>query len=256
MVLRADSGDREFKRIVIGSLLFHLSVIAFFAVKVAFFDSQTINYQASIRVDLVGLPDKQMPEHALAPASPPPKSESQSAPASPTPVALSPTQKTKPIAIKDEAAKKPNEAIDLKTKQKLALDQLKALQELKQDAQKAKDAGKPAPPIKGNAIATGTSLRGINKMDYDTYIGDVDAHIKAQWALPEWLSNANLRARVRVKIDEKGYVTEKRLVLSSGNQQYDALAVDAVTRASPFPPPPEKFINIVGIDGIIFQFPD
>lgn len=232
--------DDSLKRWVAISLLAHVIVFIIFIVRIALFPSESINYQASVRVDIVGLPEKRT-ETDLAPA---PTVEKE--------VQVSEPKK----AVEKIKEKKKPEAIDLKKKQSKAIERLKALQELEEDIAKSKSQQKKSGPIKGNVLAAGTSIRGLNKLEYDTYIGDVDVHIKNNWILPEWLAKAGLRARVLVRIDENGHIAEKKLIQSSNNAQYDAAALDAVTRASPFPPPPEKFINIVGIDGIIFQFPD
>lgn len=232
--------DDSLKRWIAISLLAHIVVFIFFVVRIAFFPSESINYQTSVRVDIVGLPEK--------------RTETDVAPAPTVEKEVQVSQQEK-VVEKVKEKKKP-EAIDLKKKQSKALERLKALQELEEDVARSKAQQKKSGPIKGNALAAGTSIRGLNKLEYDTYIGDIDVHIKNNWILPEWLAKAGLRARVLVRIDENGHIAEKRLIQSSNNTQYDAAALDAVARASPFPPPPEKFINIVGIDGIIFQFPD
>src|SRR5690606_37374213 len=115
--------------------------------------------------------------------------------------------------------------IEIKKKQSKALDQIKALQAIEDEVKKNKESEKKQQPIKGNVLAAGTALRGLNKLDYDTYIGDIDQQIKANWVLPEWLANANLRARVLVKIDDRGYVIRKDMILSSNNPTYDSLVL-------------------------------
>lgn len=228
------------------SILFHVSIVLFFTAKVALFPSEPIVFQSAIKVDLVALPDK-APESVVEP-KPTPK------PAEPKPAV-----EVKPVAEKPKPTPKPIDSkIDLtKQKQSKALEQLKALKAVEEEMKKAKEeANRKAQPIKGNVLAAGTSPRGIHKLEYDNYIGEIDNHVKQNWALPEWLAKAGLRARVRVRINEQGYIEDKRLVMSSGNNEYDALAIQAVERSSPFPAPPEKFVNLVGIDGIIFQFPD
>lgn len=232
--------DKELPKMIIASVLFHTGVVCLFTLKILFFPTENINYQAAIRVDLVSLPDKQA-DAAPATATTAPK---------PEPVEVTPLVKTQPKAVKD------NTKIDLKKKQNKALEQLKALQSLEDEVKNSKDSPKKTRPIKGNVLAAGTAIKGLNKLDYDTYIGDIDSQIKSNWVLPEWLAKSGLRARALVKIDEHGYVVKKELILSSKNPTYDSLVMEAIDRSSPFPAPPEKFINLVGVDGIIFQFPN
>lgn len=238
---RIPSND-DLKKWVVLSLSFHVVVFLTFIVRITFFpSSEPIQFQSSVRVDLVALPDKAVtPSPATLP-----KPEVKT-PIKETKV----TEKIPPVDVKQP------DTVDLKKKQKTAIERLKALQQLEDEAKAEKPQQKKAAPIKGNVLAAGSSIKGLNKLEYDTYIGDLDNHIKSNWVLPEWMTTAGLRARVLVKIDDNGVVKEKHLILSSNNAEYDAAVMDAVTRSSPFPVPPEKFVNIVGVDGIIFQFPD
>ena len=238
--LYQDNIDKELPKMVIASISLHVTIVCLFTIKILFFPNEAINYQAAVRVDLVSLPDKQLDV--------PPANETSA----PKP------EVAKPIEPKPEpkSEKKDLTKIDLKKKQSKALEQLKALQSLEDEIKKSNENEKKTRPIKGNVLAAGSSVKGLNKLDYDAYIGDIDKQIKANWILPEWLANAGLRARVLVKIDEHGYVVKKDLILSSKNPTYDTLVMEAIDRSSPFPAPPGKLVNLVGIDGIIFQFPD
>ena len=230
--------DKEFSRMIVASISFHIFIVCVFTLKVLFSPTETINYQSAMKVDLVALPDKHT-ESLPAPNISASKVE---------PLKTKPEPKVK--NVKDQSK------IDLKKKQKKAIEQLKALQSLEEEVKKTKEDEKKQKPVKGNILAAGTSLKGLNKLDYDTYIGDVDHQIKSNWTLPEWLARADLHARVRVLIDERGYVTKKEMLLSSKNSTYDSLVMDAIDRSSPFPAPPEKFKNLLAVDGIVFQFPD
>ena len=65
--------DESLKKYVIGSVVFHVCVVAFFSIKAVFFSGQPIDYQAAIKVDLIALPDKADPN--LIEASIPTKEE-------------------------------------------------------------------------------------------------------------------------------------------------------------------------------------
>ena len=60
----------------------------------------------------------------------------------------------------------------------------------------------------------------------------------AAWKLPP---NANrLKVVIRLPVERSGRVSDVRVEKSSGDKQFDASAVQAVRRASPFPPVPES----------------
>ncbi len=57
------------------------------------------------------------------------------------------------------------------------------------------------------------------------------------------LNNWHLRAFTEFEIRRDGTVGEVRVVFPSGNLAFDAAAVDAVLRASPFPKPPREILS-------------
>ncbi|MGZ3798371.1 MAG: energy transducer TonB, partial [Pseudobdellovibrionaceae bacterium] len=198
------------------------------------------------------------------------KPESKTKPA-PEPI---PVAKNPPPEVKSEkhppAVKKDNEAINLnkeKKTQKEALEKLKALaaiEELKKEAEKEspkKMAGlgeskSQHTTIKGNILSPGTALTGLNKLQHDSYLASLDQQIKQNWFLPQWLSKKPFRAQVRLKIDEKGHILSREITLSSGNSSYDELALETIDKSAPFAPPPEKFVSIVAVNGLLIGFPE
>jgi len=246
------------------SLGLHIALVAIFTVRGVFFTPEKIDYSAAVRVDIVGLPDK-VEEQQL-----PPKQEEA---AKPEPVKPEPAPKTPPKEVKVEkpvkAPKKDTEAISLekdKNKQKEALDKLKAMsaiENLKKEVEKenkkvagVSDSKSTATKIKGNVLAAGTALTGLNKLQHDSYLSSLDQQIKQHWYLPEWLAKKPLRAQVRLKIDEKGQILAREIVLSSGNPSYDELALETIDKSAPFAAPPEKFVTIVAVNGLVIGFPE
>ncbi len=139
-----------------------------------------------------------------------------------------------------------------------------ALEKIKEDVseeKKAKEsaAGKAndgAQKIKGNVLSPGTSLTGLTKLQHDTYASDLDRHIKDHWSLPEWLAKRDFKAQARVLIDSRGNILERKIVKSSGNPSYDEEVLATIDRSAPFPAPPEKFLAIVSVEGILIGFPE
>jgi colicin import membrane protein len=233
----------EFKKMIIVSGIVHAALVLVFTVKMFLSPSEAIDYSAAIKVDLVALPDKEKENHA--PSKPPPEKA--------TPVE-EPKHKTDPapkVALNKTKEKKLDTKAALrKLKEMEAIENLEH-QEKVETATKAK-----AQERKGNIISPGTSLKGLGRIQFESYITTLDRHIKEHWSLPEWLSKANLKARVIVFIDEKGFLKKKQLILSSGNSAYDNLVMKSIDDSIPMPPPPEKFVDLVGVGGIEFAFPE
>lgn len=254
------------------SLTAHAVLILAMVVKVSFFSKPRIDLSEAIRVDMVGLPEKynpaqkpttdlpekieKQPEPVAEEKKPEPKVEAKPEP-KPEPKA-EPKSEAKP----DPKAKAEPEAIKLdkaKQKQKAALEKLKklsAIEKIKQQVQNEKVAAEVAKIQKGRVISRGTSLTGIDRIQSDNYTGQLDALVKAHWALPQWLIGKPLKTKVLVKIEPDGRVSDKKVVQSSGNPTYDDYCLQAVTKASPFPKVPEKFTEIYSEDGVVFGFPE
>ena len=191
------------------SAIAHVIVFLFLTVRAVFFPSDDILISNAVKVDLVALPDKIKT----------PQVEEKTAPEEPV------VEKKKEPTPKKETKK-----FDLeKTRQ----DQMKALEKLK--SQLAKNQSRPAedqkPELKkpdpelykGNILSPGSEIKGVAKIEYDKYFDSVRIKIRSFLVLPQWLKDANLKAQVLVKIDNRGFVIHKALVKSSGNDIYDNL---------------------------------
>jgi TonB family protein len=74
--------------------------------------------------------------------------------------------------------------------------------------------------------------------DASIYFDQVERRIMAAWELPP---NANgLKVVIRLRLERSGRVSDVRVEKSSGDTKFDASAVQAVRRASPFPPVPDS----------------
>jgi TonB family protein len=74
--------------------------------------------------------------------------------------------------------------------------------------------------------------------DAPAYLDQIERRIMAAWKLP---LNANgLKVFIRLRLERSGRVSDVRVEKSSGDKQFDASAVQAVRRASPFPPVPKS----------------
>lgn len=248
------------------SLIAHASLILVMVIKVSFFNKPPLDLSEAIRVDMVGLPEKYNPAQKSADLpdkiekTPEPAAEPQPAPKVETKpeVKVEPKTETKP----DAKAQPEPDTIKLdkaKQKQKAALEKLKklsAVEKIRQQVQNEKTAAETAKILKGRVISKGTALTGLDRIQSDNYTGQLDALVKAQWALPQWLIGKPLKTRVLVKIEPDGRVSDKKVVQSSGNPTYDDYCLQAITKASPFPKVPDKFTEVYAEDGVVFGFPE
>jgi colicin import membrane protein len=247
------------------SLSAHVVVVVAMTIKVFFLTPPTIDLSQAVRVDMVDLPDKisdtQLPEKIQdilkekpKPAEQPPvEKEAEEPKTSPEP------EKSKALPLKKPVAPDTT-AINLnkvKQKQKNAIAQLKkisAIEKIKQELKKSDD--KKMTPIKGRVLSAGTQIAGLDKLQSDEYLSQLDRQIKAHWAIPQWMIGKPFKAHVLVRLSQNGALISKKISLSSGNQTYDDYCLAAVEKASPFPPVPDKLSEIYKVDGISFAFPD
>ncbi|PIS11053.1 MAG: energy transducer TonB [Bdellovibrio sp. CG10_big_fil_rev_8_21_14_0_10_47_8] len=245
--------NQTLNRYVKISLLLHAAVLLIFTVDAVFFTDEPIQFEQSVRVDLVALPDKiskEMPP-AAAEKTPEKKAEEKSSPP--------PVEKK----VKLPNKKTDTEAVNLdktKNKQKLAMEKLKQMQALEEiqkelDKEAQKKAGANI-KFKGNVISPGTALTGIQRLQADTYLEQVHSHMVANWFLPEYLRKRRLRTDVLVKFDQNGQILSKEVVRSSGNPTFDDFVLTAIQKSSPVPAPPAKFMRISEVEGFLFKFSD
>lgn len=253
------------------SLFLHLFVVLILLFRIFIFPSERPEFIQSVRVDLVALPDKD-PQTGPAAEAPAPSEEA----AKPEPVKEKPAvkiekteepafvEKKKDTPVKKEDAKvddkkaKKENATKTADSQKSALDRLKALSKIKdlKSKQAAAKAIAEAQHYKGNALSEGSSLRGVEKLQHDQYLGKLDTHIKTNWQLPAWLANKPYSTAVWVRFDEKGLVLEQKVLRSSGNSAFDEQALQAVKNSVPFPAPPEHLVSYFKVRGIELRFPE
>jgi colicin import membrane protein len=235
------------------SLALHILIVLVFTVKTFFFPSEPVIFESAIRVDIVGLPDKkqyleQDQITAPAPTPAPPKAEA---------LPKVDESKTEPMPAPKPIPKTPPKE-NLKAAQRKALEKLKALEALSSIQDEVQEQSKPRgqAPIAGNAISQGGALKGIQQNQIMGYVSVVERNVKSNWDLPQWMSEAKLKAKAIMFIDKKGFVTKRMILTSSGNPTYDDLVLRAIDRSSPFPAPPAMFVDLFSTKGIQLGFPE
>lgn len=259
------TADR-FSRNVAISLALHLGVVLLIFFRAVMVPTDTIDLRDSIRVDIVALPKKMDP--SVQPGPPPATVETPSKVQEPEKikelpkkVETTPVKTVAPTVAKPEATKK-----SLEKTQSHAIDKIKAmsaLDKIKQDLAKEKAAAAAAKakaesktqPVAGNQVNAGNSPTGLERIDYDRYMSELKGKVFEQFNLPPWLQELDLKAQILILIDERGYVIKRTLRVSSGNEIFDAKALEAIDNSSPFPPPPQRLKGLLATSGITFRFP-
>jgi colicin import membrane protein len=232
-----------FQRFIVISLGAHVCLIAFFTLRAVVFPSEPIQIRSAIRVDMVALPEKQSPKPAAPPA------------AAPKVEIKKPAAKEHPKNTPKKTAKPKVDLKQTKAQQQEALNRLKALEAIEK-FKEAEAAKQKTQEYKGNVVTEGSSLTGLAQIEFDRYLSQIETNIRQNWNLPKWLEDANLRAQVRVMIDERGYVINKKIETSSGNESFDDTVIAAVEKASPLPPPPDRLKNVLSTRGFVLNFPE
>jgi len=247
--------DRFFNFIIL-SIAFHLAVLIFLTVRVLFFPSEIQIHQQAVRIDVVALPDKN-------PTPPAPQAPSQEKKVVKTPEKPQPKKEVvkakpkKPVIAKPVEKKKAPEVKkeNVKDEQESALDRLKALQKMK-DLEKQKEQAQKTQEFKGNAISTGSSLSGLEKLHHDSYLDQLEGHIRSHWNLPEWLASGNFNAKVLLMINKAGAIEKKLFVTKSGNELFDQHVMATLDKASPLPSPPSDLVDYYANKGVEIRFPE
>lgn len=252
------SHDQFFKKAVWVSALAHISVFLFFTVQA--YLSPQIDYQNAIRVDLIGLPDKVDPSEVTSPA--PDNKKLEDKPEVKTEIE---PEKSKP-QLPSVPSKIDTEAINLdktKSKQKDALNKLKQMnafeklqQELENEKKLSAKTSAKNHQIKGNQISSGSQLTGLARLQADEYVGQVEKQIKQHWVLPQWMNKKDFSAQARVRFDQAGSIISVQIVKSSGNASFDEIVIDTVQKSAPLPAPPDKFVRMLSVEGILIGFPE
>lgn len=250
------TADHSLQKMLLFSAIGHVLILFFFTVTTYIIGPAEITLPQAIRVDVVGLPEKiEKPE-----LHPKPKAESKPEPAKPKlpPKEAAELAKPKAPVLPGPKAK----ATDKSKAQREALNKIKAASAMdrireqleKERAEKQAAATKSA-TIKGNKVSEGNSLTGLDAIEFDKYLAELQARLNANFEIPQWLADADLSAVVVITIDERGYVTRKTMTKSSGNTVFDTIVMGTIEKSSPMPPPPDRLRGRLATSGIPVKFP-
>lgn len=111
----------------------------------------------------------------------------------------------------------------------------------------------------GNRLSDGASLvgsgSGAEMTAFNTYILGLPDIVRVNWRLPSFLRDEELRARVRIYLRANGELIRAELYESSGNDEYDRRALDAVRQSAPFPAMESEIASRAQRGDIVLGFP-
>ena len=235
------------------SLALHGFILSIFLTKFIFFTEPMIDFSQAISVNIGDFKENnRLPEKI--------KPEAQDLTED-----IKISEKNKKI-IPDKKDLPKKDEINLnkvKAKQKIALNKLtkssaldKIRQDLKNDSIAKLKSTEQKPNMNPRVIAAGSALGGLDKLQADNYLQEVDQSVKQFWSLPQWLINKPLKAQALVKFNIQGQILSVKIISSSGNNSYDQYCLKAIENAAPFPKVPDKLSEKFQVDGVVIGFPE
>lgn len=110
----------------------------------------------------------------------------------------------------------------------------------------------------GNRISKGMAIIGDTRAmvmgSFGQYVSSIPDFVRPNWKLPASLLNMNLNCRIRIYLTAAGKLEKAEIYESSGNQEYDKRAIQAVMN-SVFPKPDKEIAEKVTSGDILLGFP-
>ena len=204
--------------------------------------------ESAVRVDIVGLPKFTLQELEKMDLAEPQAVEEKEE-------NLKPVNETSEIEFKKKA-KKLNLGNLLKdfSSKKIKKVKVKEDNKIKIDRSKLKKL-----VLEGNKVSSGSSASGLQLDEtqelYVRYIQSLPDRIKPYWKLPTYLLDKELKSRLRVFIAANGNVLKVDIFQSSGEEEFDRKAIEAVKNSSPLPKPDGSILTKVISGDVILGFP-
>ncbi len=112
---------------------------------------------------------------------------------------------------------------------------------------------------RGNKISKGFAISGEQSeeeiSEFNTYLESLVEHVRPNWKLPSYLIDKELNCRIRIFLNSSGDLIRVEMLESSGDNEWDNKALQAVRDSAPYPELPEA-VKYRGIRGdIVLGFP-
>lgn len=113
--------------------------------------------------------------------------------------------------------------------------------------------------LEGNQISKGEAVIGDSLNEsrslFAKYASRIPSHVRPFWKLPTYLMDKQLSCRIRVYIAKNGDILRTEIIQSSGVNDYDARALNAIQSANPFPAPEDEIISFLAAGQVVLGFP-
>ena len=104
----------------------------------------------------------------------------------------------------------------------------------------------------GSGGGSSSGLRGASNLDFNRYLEQLERRVKSVWKYPEEVAGVQ-EVAVRFSLDRAGKLLQAQ-VLDSSDARLNSSAVEAMKRASPFPPIPESLAKELANEPLIVRF--
>lgn len=239
------------------SVIIHVIIVVTVIASNLIFTPSKKAYIPTLRVDLVALPDVLKSEvknpklDAVSKVLDEVDHQQQKAQAEKS-------LKSEPLADPNEMLIKPKKKAEtshvIANKNRHALDRIKALAKLGNDAPQKTD--EEATVVKGNMLSPGSSVSGEAKeASAASYYDTLRDRLQDNWTLPAWVARLPLDAQIKIYLDHQGRLKSFKFIKPSGNEQFDDAIKRALEESQPFPPPPEALKTMLSNEGVLIGFP-
>lgn len=110
------------------------------------------------------------------------------------------------------------------------------------------------PPASGITAAkeAGAGRNTEIEAKYPAYYSIIKERVQAAWIYPEGFNASDVSIVISIKIGKSGRLIDSWVEKGSGNKNFDDSLINAVRKASPFPPLPQDFKNVYLETGLRF----
>jgi TonB family protein len=224
--------------------------------------------EASVRVDMVALPDKTLKElkslqqlNAMAPAIT--KKAVKVVKEEPIKEVVKKVIETKDETTKFLKNKKKKSLSDMLKKysdKKVKVSKKSTKKKVKSNKMDSKTISRLEGLVKkGNVVKSGAAIAGTGSQqeldEFEKYLVKLPEIVRPFWKLPSYLLDQGLRCRIQLFISKDGKVIRKIISESSGEKEFDQRAMRAVESVGLFPAVSDLIKKKVASGSIVLAFP-
>lgn len=113
--------------------------------------------------------------------------------------------------------------------------------------------------LSGNKVQKGSQMYGDGNYtqltEYQAYVTRLPDIVRTNWSLPSYLADKKLKCRIKVALNSSGQLTRVSVHQSSGENEFDQRAIEAVKASAPFPTFNEGLVKNTQNIEVILGFP-